>query len=50
MAETEAQAMANVSQIFKGNSAIFSSQKRIFKNLEQLDSKLAAAMPDSYDI
>lgn len=50
MAETEAQAMANVSRIFKGNSAIFSSQKRIFNNLEPLDSKLAAAMPDSYDI
>lgn len=49
MAETEAEAMANVSRIFKGNSAIFSSQKRIFNNLEPLDSKLAAAMPDSYD-
>lgn len=49
MAETEAEAMADVSRIFKGNSAIFSRQKRIFNNLEPLDSKLAAATPDSYD-
>lgn len=49
MAETEAEAMANVFPIIKGNSAIFSSQRRILNNLEPLDSKPAAATPDSYD-
>lgn len=47
MANTGAEAMANFFPIIKGNSAIFSSQKRIFNNLEPLDSKLAAATPDS---
>lgn len=46
MARTPVEAMANVFPIFKGSSAIFSYQKRKFR---QLDEKLAVAMPDLYD-
>lgn len=49
LAETEAEALANVLPIIKGNSTLFSCQKRIFNNLKPLDNKFAAATPDFYD-
>lgn len=49
MAATEADAMANVFPIIKGNSAIPSCRERVFDNLKPLDRKLAATQPDYYD-
>lgn len=49
IAATEADAMANVIPIIKGNLAIPSCHKRVFNNLKPLDRKLAAAQPDFYD-
>ncbi len=49
MAATEADTMANVFPIIKGNSAIPSCRERVFDNLKPLDRKLAATQADCYD-
>lgn len=46
MAATEADPLANVFSILKGNVSIFSSHKHIFKNLKPLEDKFADAQPD----
>ena len=45
----EIEATTNVFPVIRGDSAIRSCQKSIFKNLTKLNSNMAAARPDLYD-
>ena len=48
-ARNETEVISNLLPIFRRNSAIRPCQKRVFKNLTRLNSKIAAARPDFCD-